>query len=577
MKPLISLDVFDTAIFRKVFNPTDIFDVVEEKVGNNFKALRIKAQEQARKKSIFYNIIDIYKEISFPFSPKEEIKAEYENCKANPYILNLYNKQEADYIFISDMYLPSLVIKSMLEKCGYKNPQVFVSCELKAVKGNGSLFQKVESNLGRKIFKHIGDNYSCDIVGAQKVRVPEVQYVGPPIYNKEVTTPNIESVKLRKLLIDEELSNNSIEEKIGYIFAPLALAFTQAILNEASANQTIFFNARDGFLLYVIARWILKTKKNIKYCRFSRKSCFVANVLPNYMITHSSNSASLKFFKIQRIHTLRDFLKLFSLDENYDYSKVLNKYKITLDTVLEFNKNKQAIIEDTLLSVQDKFYSVVMECKRNFLKYVQKIGIKNGDFFVDLGYNGTMQGILTRIAGLKLHGRYINTFDLRGEFQGVLFEKRSFLPISIFRPHGGAALEAVFSENRGTVVRYDAAGNPVLGKDTKYKKDFTKKILKGLFRGVKDILREDIKLNKEDCSKIILRFLNNPTVEEAQCYNKRVFENGSYNCDESIVWFDEEQIRRGKVRECYIRSYWKTAFKLLLSQSGDFKELERYI
>ena len=37
LKPLISLDVFDTAIFRKVFNPTDIFSVVEDKVIIKFK------------------------------------------------------------------------------------------------------------------------------------------------------------------------------------------------------------------------------------------------------------------------------------------------------------------------------------------------------------------------------------------------------------------------------------------------------------------------------------------------------------------------------------------------------------
>jgi predicted HAD superfamily hydrolase len=62
--------------------------------------------------------------MSTTFNPKEEIKAEYVNCKANPYILEMYNKGEADYIFISDMYLPSTVIKSMLEKCGYKDPKV---------------------------------------------------------------------------------------------------------------------------------------------------------------------------------------------------------------------------------------------------------------------------------------------------------------------------------------------------------------------------------------------------------------------------------------------------------------------
>ena len=153
-KPLVSIDVFDTAVLRKVFKPTDIFNLVEENVGNNFKVARLLAQEKARKKSIYYDISDIYRLLPFTLSPKAEIKEEILNSEANPYILDLYNKQEADYIFISDMYLPSAVIVQMLEKCGYKNPNVFVSCEFKALKGNGLLFTKVENFLKRKIQKH---------------------------------------------------------------------------------------------------------------------------------------------------------------------------------------------------------------------------------------------------------------------------------------------------------------------------------------------------------------------------------------------------------------------------------------
>ena len=74
----------------------------------------------------------------------------------------------------------------------------FVSCELRALKGDGKLFTKVEEILGRKISKHIGDNYHADIKGAQRARIPEVEFIGPAIYNREVSTPVLEDVKLRK-------------------------------------------------------------------------------------------------------------------------------------------------------------------------------------------------------------------------------------------------------------------------------------------------------------------------------------------------------------------------------------------
>ena len=577
MKPLVSIDVFDTALFRKVYRPTDIYNIIEENVGHNFKENRILAQEKARRKDVYYNIVDIYRQLPFSLSPKEEIKTELLNCFANSYILDLYNKQEADYIFISDMYLPSAVIAEMLERCGYKEPKVYVSCELRACKGDGRLFTKVEALLGRKIQKHIGDNYTCDILGAQRVKIPETQYVGPSIENKEVYSPELKNVKLRKLLIDEELSNSPIEEKIGYIFAPLILSFTQSVLDEVPEDKTVFFNARDGFIMYLIARWILKTNRKVKYCRFSRKSCYIANIITNLSLSHPSNSASMYFFKIQRIQTLNDLIKTFELPKEFDYSKILNNYNISFDTNIEFHPSKRQIIEKTFVAVQDEFYKKVREDRKNFLKYLKKLNMKNGDFFVDLGYAGTIQGIIKRITRLDLKGRYINTFDLNGNFQGTLFEKKSFLPLGFLKPYGGAAIELIFSEARGTVVRYDEEGTPILSADFKYRKEITRSILKGVIKGVKDLLREDIKVEIPDCVTILKRYYENPTLEESLFANQNIFENGSYENNESVVWFNKDWIKKGKLKECYGRSYWKAAFKVLLENDKNYKSLIKFI
>ena len=570
MKPLISLDVFDTAIFRKVFNPTDIFNVVEDEVGHNFKELRIEAQDKARKKDIFYNLIDIYKELKFPFNPKEEIKAEYENCEANPYILDLYNKGEVDYIFISDMYLPSSVIKSILEKCGYKNPQVFVSCELRALKGSGLLFKKVEEILGRKISKHIGDNYQADIMGAQKAGIPEVEYIGPAIYNKEVITPPLESVKLRKLLINEELSDFLTEEKIGYIFAPLVLSFTQSILEEASEDQTIFFNARDSFILYVIARWILKTNKNIKYCRFSRKSCHLPNINTNFRIDSEINKKAMNFFRTLRISNIGELIETFDFNGNYNH--ILKEMGITETTSLDYTSQKNKIIEQFIISVQDELFAKARESRKNFKSYINSLGMKNGDIFVDLGHFGSMQSIIRVLTGISLHGRYIHRYIDEDYIKGMTEDKTSFLPVGYLRMYTGIA-ELIFSEPIGTCVGYTADGKCILNKDVKYRRSITKSILRGVIKGVKDILEEGIEIPYEDILKVLNRFFEFPTMIEALFANLPLFENGSYDTNESVVWFNKNFIRRGKLKECYNRSYWKPAFRLLMQNDPDLKSL----
>ena len=58
-----SIDIFDTAIFRDVYEPTDIFTLIEHKVGRSFKANRIQAEKSARTNSPFYTIKDIYKNL----------------------------------------------------------------------------------------------------------------------------------------------------------------------------------------------------------------------------------------------------------------------------------------------------------------------------------------------------------------------------------------------------------------------------------------------------------------------------------------------------------------------------------
>lgn len=573
MRPLISIDIFDTAIFRKVFRPTDIFDIVENEIGMNFKELRVRAQEKALRKVPNYTILDIYKAIP-QFNPREEIRAEYYNCEANPYILNMYNNEEADYIFISDMYLSSDILKSMLEHCGYENPEVYVSCEYNASKASGNLFKRVEKVLGRKIDKHIGDNYNCDIIGAKKAGISEQEFVGPAKYNKEVVTPPLKDVKLRNLIINKELSTSSIEEKIGYVFAPLTLAFTKSLLEEANEDQTIFFNARDGYIMYIVARWLLKTKKRIKYCRFSRKSCQFPNINVNRRIDSEYNEKPMKFFKSLRIQTIQDFLDMFEFNGNY--KEELSSLGITSSTNIEFRQDRQMLLAKFITLIQDDLYSKARKSRTNFLEYIKNLGMKNNDIFVDLGHFGSMQSIINKITGIKLKGRYVHTFEFKDYFTDVKEDKTSFLPKGMLLPFTGIA-ELIYSEPRGTVVSYSEEGSPILNKDSKYRKEVVRGILKGIFQGVKDILKEEITVNYEDCKTLIDRFLNSPTYEESQFGNSKLFENGSYREDESIVWYDKDLIKQGKLKECYSKSYWKTAFKVLIENDKEYKYLRNIV
>ena len=571
-KPLVSIDIFDTAVFRDVFQPKDIFKEIENKIGNNFYKVRVEAQSSAGAKSAYYNILDIYNLMPKKFNPKDEILEEIKSTRANPYILELYNSKEFDFIFISDMYLPSSVLKVLLEHAGYKNPVVFVSCEERALKATGDLFLKVQDKIGRKIYKHIGDNYNADIKGAKRAKIPEVEYVGPPIYEKAVKTPLLQSRKLMKLLIDKEFDKEvTIEEKVGYLFAPLVFMFTKRVLEKGNSSNTIFFNARDSFLMYVIARWILRTDKNIKYCRFSRKSVHLPNFKTKYKIDDNRNSSSLSFLLTLRVESLRDFLNSLEIKNAGNCGEFLEKYDITLDTDISFYPNKQQIIKGFAVVLQDEIYKKAEEENKNLRRYLENLRMKSGDIFVDLGHYGSMQSIIKEIADIDLIGEYVHLFSTyKGRFRKEV-EKTSFLPLGFLKLYTGI-VELIFTELKGTVIGYREDGVPVVSNDKKYRKEISKLIIKGVLKGVKEIINKEITVYYNDCLAILERFLEFPTLEEAQFANRDIFENGSLNVNESITWFNEKLIRAGKLKECYNRSYWKPAFKVLMENS-DFKAL----
>jgi hypothetical protein len=266
---------------------------------------------------------------------------------------------------------------------------------------------------------------------------------------------------------------------------------------------------------------------------------------------------------------------MFELQGNF--SKELKILGVTLDsTDVDYSKDKNKTLLEFVKLIQDKIYKKAREDRNNFLRYIKNLGMKNGDIFVDLGHFGSMQSIIRTLTGIQLHGRYVHRFEDRDYLKGIPEDKTSFLPVGYLRLYTGIT-ELVFSEPVGTSVAYTPEGKVLLNKDTKYRKEITKGILRGIIRGVKDLIAEEIEVSYDDILKILDRFFTSPTIEEAEFGNSKLFENGSYDNDESVVWYDKDLIKAGKLKECFNRSYWKPAFKILMKNDKELKSLMRII
>lgn len=339
-----SLDIFDTAIFRDVYEPKDIFQLLEDVFGHGFKQQRIDAESKAHKVFGFPTIKQIYSFLP-GYDMQKEIDMELQHVYPNEKILELYRKNPSNYVFISDMYLPSDVLKRMLEKCGYTNPQVFVSCEEKCNKGSGLLFEKVMKRVGI-IEQHYGDNYRSDIEGCRKQGIKPVFY--PALHKRPLNLPMVKNPLLKKYSAALEISEERPLTKLAKWYAPLIYEFTKWVISKRKPGQSIYFLSRDMFMPYLISKGILK-EKDVHYLYCSRRS-----LAPLFI-------ASKEKPLLDKMHIVLD---------DVEYKEKTGKTKPCLD-------------------------------------YLRSTGIKDGDILVDIGYSGSTQRIIEKFLNIRLKGLYV--------------------------------------------------------------------------------------------------------------------------------------------------------------------------
>lgn len=179
---VVSFDVFDTLIGRKVEKPADIFNIIGNETGMiDFKTMRIAAERMTRKKcekeeitleSIYEHWNGITDADKIRFCQLEK------DCESKNSILNQKGKELFDYamnqhkriLIISDMYLPQEFIESLLQKQGYNGyEKIYVSSQYGLRKKTGNLYKFVQEdrNIKNTCHLHIGDNVITDGIGAK--------------------------------------------------------------------------------------------------------------------------------------------------------------------------------------------------------------------------------------------------------------------------------------------------------------------------------------------------------------------------------------------------------------------------
>lgn len=429
---LASFDIFDTTLIRKSGTPENLFYILAKTLFPENEALqkaffiwRKRAEREVIEKlnNQYLTLEDIYSFGDYSYSsniPQEyAIALEYElekknliaNARIKKKILNLREKGYT-ICFISDMYLNSTYLKELLiqQDCACKNDRIFVSCEAKATKYNGKLYDIVRNQYQDiRVWEHYGDNEKSDYIRAAekgiKAHLVHTEYTETEQLLIESSKNHPSNIELnilagfqRAARFCSELSNANIDNAADFV-ASLYTPYVMYVLRKSTELHLgrLYFLSRDGYILQQIAEMFSCSFPNIE-CRYlfvSRYSLFLPSL---FTLTKEEIYENLG---VSSLHKNRKRVK--------DIFKYLRITPIDLENSIlkdiPFNRIQTQEQEDVFFNLlqQPKVKQLILErasaARKILLDYFKQEGLLDGSKYgiVDVGWVGTSRLMINRL------------------------------------------------------------------------------------------------------------------------------------------------------------------------------------
>ena len=394
---VISFDIFDTLILRKLNRPEDVFYLLQKELKYiNLKSIRMDAEWRARQKRYkecgdyevtLVEIWDILHELTTidPFEGmRVEIACEERVCYANPYFLEIVKKLKENgkkIILCSDMYLDSELIVHMLENMGYpKFDDCFISCEYRKSKANGELYNIVKNKYGkRNRYIHLGDNEYSDVKMARKqgfnaIYYQNVQDIGDQYRAKDMS--NIVA-SIYSGIVNGFLHNGIRKLKplyeFGYLYGGLfVVGYCQFIHDYVKNNaiDKILFLSRDGdILMKAYEKMYPDERIHIKYAYWSR-------LAGTKLCAHR-----FKAFYLERMvyHKVNQGYSLKSIFETMEIYPLLKEFLVSFHGAI----SEESILESSIL---DELIFFINENWSRITEVYQEQSIEGKNYYSNLLY-----------------------------------------------------------------------------------------------------------------------------------------------------------------------------------------------
>jgi len=486
---ILSLDCFDTLLWRNTHQPSDVFADIpfpggarEQRGTAEALARRLSAFTENRSEvsieQIYRKMLPLADEVAVAAAVQYEIDAEARHCFGFEPTMALIRDAKArglQVIVVSDTYLSAVQLRDLIARAAGADvadaiDRVFASSEYGMGK-SGGLFVPVLKDLGvpPQTILHVGDNYLADQVTPSNLGISTVHLeqfdsavehrlrmeatVGVMLETEQRTSVPV--LQPHRAALSMRTAGTSAWTMGHDVLGPIMHGFMDWVRDEAAemTEQTgqpvkILFLMRDGYLPMQVYEAMGGTGIPIDVSRLTstRASFLNAEAVNNYVI--------------RALHRREDTVGRALLLRQDEVRRLIGKKgdHLTLKRAVMTAPVQARIV------TRSKIYADRLE------QHFRLRGIEDGDavMLVDLGYNGSVQNmvqpVLEERMGLKVSGRYLllreqetTPYNKRGFFDTRHYDYRALHAVST----SIAVIEQMSTVAQGSVIDYRDNGEPI--------------------------------------------------------------------------------------------------------------------
>jgi FMN phosphatase YigB (HAD superfamily) len=512
---LHSYDVFDTIVTRAFAHPRDLFVHLGTRLHRlglhrlapmDFAQIRWNAELAARRASPWTEVLldDIYRELaaSMRWDPptaetarRVELEIESQHLRGIPVMraqLAAARLQSGPLLFLSDMYLPSAILRPWLEREGVvaAGDLLLISGEVRGNKSSGQLFTAARDRIGADFsaWEHTGDHHFADVEKPRQLGITTRHFTAAHLTPRERAARGTEgefapewrsllagAMRLARLERTAETEREAVLWDVGTSVAgPLFYGFVRWALEEAARRglRRLYFLARDGQVFLRIAQAIQGNEPGPIACRYLHGSRLVFTGPAEL-----ADATALREMAMPRahFHSLRQTLRQLGLDTAQPRLALPDEFA-ALNPDANLAPEVRTRLADWLLAPERRpaIRSALERRARTARAYLTSQGLTAGEpaGVVDAGWHGTIQRNLEIIIGdgrpVSLTGFYIGLKPLEppataGERLGYT-NRFAPLPLNFDESHK-VLVELLAQSDHGQVTAFETAGRnftPVL-------------------------------------------------------------------------------------------------------------------